>query len=83
MKDDSSQLTLTYLKAIFDRSADGLMICDAKGRILKLNKAAEILNGVKASEVVGKDVRTLVTEGQIDRSATQEVLETKRQVSVI
>jgi len=32
---------------------------------------------------LGKDVRTLVTEGQIDRSATQEVLETKRQVSVI
>ena len=83
MKDDSSHLTLTYLKAIFDRSADGLMICDAKGRILKLNKAAEILNGVKASEVLGKDVRTLVTEGQIDRSATQEVLDTKRQVSVI
>ena len=83
MNDESPQKTLTYLQAIFDRSADGLMICDSEGRILKLNKAAEILNGVKASEVVGKDVRTLVKERQIDRSATQEVLETKRQVSVI
>ena len=83
MKDDSSQTTMTYLQTIFNRSADGLMICDAQGIILKLNRAAEILNGVKASEVLGKDVRTLVKEHQIDRSATQEVLETKRQVSVI
>ena len=83
MKDKSSRLDVTYLSTIFDRSADGLMICDEQGRILKLNQAAEILNGVKASEVLGKDVRTLVDEGQIDRSATQEVLETKRQVSVI
>ncbi|MBT4874990.1 MAG: sigma 54-interacting transcriptional regulator, partial [Desulfobacula sp.] len=74
---------MTYLQTIFNRSADGLMICDAQGIILKLNRAAEILNGVKASEVLGKDVRTLVKEHQIDRSATQEVLETKRQVSVI
>ena len=83
MKNESSQMTLTYLETIFDRSADGLMICDADGIILKLNKAAEMLNGVKASEVLGKDVRTLVTKRQIDRSATQEVLDTKRQVSVI
>ncbi|MBU1343453.1 MAG: sigma 54-interacting transcriptional regulator [Proteobacteria bacterium] len=76
-------MTTVYLETIFDQSADGLMICDADGKILKLNRAAEILNGVKASEVLGKDVRTLVKEGQIDRSATQEVLETKRQVSVI
>jgi len=74
---------ITYLEAIFDRSADGLMICDGEGTILKMNRSAEKLNGVKALEVVGKDVRTLVKEGQIDRSATQEVLETKRQVSVI
>ena len=83
MKYDTSQMTMKYLQTIFDKSADGLMICDADGKILKLNRAAEVLNGVKISEVLGKDVRTLVTEGQIDRSATQEVLDTKRQVSVV
>ncbi len=83
MNEESPQKTLSYLQAIFDKSADGLMLCDSKGKILKLNRAAEILNGVKASEVLGKNVRTLVKERQIDRSATQEVLETKRQVSVI
>lgn len=72
-----------YLNTIFDRSEDGLMICDAQGRILKMNPAAERLNGIKASEVVGRDVKTLVREGQINRSATQEVLETLRRVSLI
>lgn len=83
MDNSDSTLTMQYLQTIFDRSADGLMICDAEGKILKLNRAAEILNGVKTSEVLGKSVRTLVEEGQIDRSATQEVIETKRRVSVI
>ena len=64
-------------------SADGLMICDDKGRILKLNKSAERLNGIKASEIIGRDVKSLVKEGRIDRSATQEVIETKRSVSVV
>ncbi len=76
-------LHIQYLEAIFDQSADGLMICDARGRILKLNRSAERLNGIKAAEVLGRDVATLVKEGHLDRSATQEVLETRRQVSVV
>ena len=74
---------LFFLETIFTTSADGLLICDGRGRILKMNQAAERLNGIKASEVLGKDVRTLVSEGQINRSATQEVLETRRQVSLV
>ncbi len=80
---DEPDLNSLYLKAIFNQSADGLMICDARGRILKLNSAAEKLNGITASDIVGKNVRDIVKQGQIDRSATLEVLETKRQVSVI
>ncbi|SLM28463.1 PAS modulated sigma54 specific transcriptional regulator, Fis family [Desulfamplus magnetovallimortis] len=80
---NAGKLEIIYLEAIFDKSADGLLICDRFGRILKMNKSAERLNGVKASEVLGKDVRRLVQEGHIDRSATQEVLETGRQVSVV
>ncbi len=43
MKDDAAQRTLTYLTAIFEWPADGLMVCDADGIILKLNKVVEIL----------------------------------------
>ncbi|MCK5098381.1 MAG: sigma 54-interacting transcriptional regulator [Desulfobacteraceae bacterium] len=83
MNDKKIDTNLKYLQTIFDKSADGLMICDNKGHILKLNKAAERLNGIKASDVLGRDVKSLVKEGSIDRSATQEVLETGRSVSVI
>jgi len=83
MNDKISSTDMTYLQAIFDQSADGLMICDHDGVILKLNSAAEKLNGVKASDLVGKDVVSLVKEGRIDRSATKEVIDSKRQVSVI
>lgn len=80
---DDKALDNHYLEAIFNRSADGLMICDARGRILKMNRRAEKLNGVRAADVLGKDVKTLVRDGELDRSATQEVLETRRQVSVV
>ena len=83
MNDKKMDKNLKYLQTIFDKSADGLMICDDKGHILKLNKSAERLNGIKASDVLGRDVKSLVKEGSIDRSATQEVLETGRSVSVI
>jgi len=83
MTSDSMKKTIQYLSAIFDQSADGLMIADPNGVILKMNQAAERLNAVKAEDLVGRDVMSLVKEGQINRSATQEVLESKRQVSVI
>ena len=75
--------TCKYLDAIFNRSADGLLICDSRGRILRMNRAAERLNGIRADDVLGRDVKSLVDEGQINRSATQEVLETRRQVSLV
>lgn len=83
MKEDNIQQTIQYLSAIFDQSADGLMIADHNGVILKMNRAAERLNAVKSADLVGRDVQSLVKEGRINRSATQEVLESKRQVSVI
>ncbi len=80
---DDRQHTLQYLETIFDRSADGLMICDARGRILKLNGSSARLNGITAGDVLGREVATLIKEGQLNRSATQEVLETQRQVSLV
>ncbi len=65
---------LFYLETIFTRSADGLLICDGQGRILKMNQAAERLNGIRADEVLGK-MSGPGQRRQINRSATQEVLE--------
>ena len=83
MSDSHRIVSHEYLQTIFDQSADGLLLCSGEGRILVANKAAEKFNATSASELIGKNVRTLVEEGRIDRSATQEVIDSRRQVSVI
>jgi PAS domain S-box-containing protein len=71
------------LEAIFKSSSDGIWLCDGSGKIIKINGASEKINDIKAKDVVGKNVREIVQEGLMDRSATLEVLETQRQVSLL
>jgi PAS domain S-box-containing protein len=71
------------LQTVFDTSHDGLWIVDANGVILNLNRAAEELNHIRASEVIGKRVHELVEEGFLDFSVSEKVLETGRQVSLM
>jgi PAS domain S-box-containing protein len=69
------------LDAIIDSSSDGLWICDAEARVIRINPASERINNIKASEVVGKNMRELLEEGFIDRSAALEAITTKKVVS--
>ena len=71
------------LDAIIEASTDGLWISDHKANLIRINRASELLNGVKAEEVVGKNMADIVAQGYIDRSSTLEALESKRQVSII
>jgi TyrR family helix-turn-helix protein/PAS domain S-box-containing protein len=71
------------LNAIFHSSSDGIWVCDGQGKVIDINEASEKLNSIKAADVVGKNVRDFVDSGLFDRSVTLEVLETRRQVSVI
>jgi PAS domain S-box-containing protein len=71
------------LEAIFASSSDGIWVCNGKGKIININKASEKLNGVKANNIIGKNISEIVKKGLIDRSVTLEVLETKRQVSLL
>jgi PAS domain S-box-containing protein len=71
------------LETIFKASSDGLWVCDAEGVVINVNQASERLNGTQAEEVIGKRVEDLVKAGVFDRSVTIEVLETRRQVSVM
>jgi transcriptional regulator with PAS, ATPase and Fis domain len=63
-----------WLDAVIDSSYDGLWICDKTGTVIQINKASERIDGVKAGDVVGKNVRDLVAEGILDKSVTLEVL---------
>ena len=71
------------LCTIFESSYDGIWVCDRDGKIIRINKASERLNGIKAQAVVGKRVIDVVETGLFDRSVTEEVLKTKRQVSIV
>jgi PAS domain S-box-containing protein len=69
--------------AILDSLADGVWIVDNQGCVLRLNPAAERMNGVTAEEVVGRNVRDLVAEGLFDRSVALEVIKRKGPVSMM
>jgi PAS domain S-box-containing protein len=80
---DSYKRLNRQLEAIFESSFDGIWVCDNKGQVIDVNRASESLNGVEASDIIGKNVSELVARGLFDRSVTLEVLETKRQVSMM
>jgi PAS domain S-box-containing protein len=80
---ESYKKLIQQLEAIFASSSDGLWVCDGNGKVIKINKASEKLNGVKLKDVVGKKSQQMIREGVIDRSAVLEVLSTKRKVIIM
>ena len=71
------------LETIIKASSDGIWVCDAFGSVINVNEASTRLNGIASREVIGRNVRDLLELGMFDRSVTVEVLETRRQVSVM
>jgi PAS domain S-box-containing protein/TyrR family helix-turn-helix protein len=72
-----------WLDTIIDSSYDGLWICDHEGKVIRINKASERINNVKAEEVLGKNAKDLVANGFFDKSVTVEVLKKKTSVTMI
>lgn len=69
------------LEVVFETSADGIWICSGQGKILALNRASERLNGVKAKDVIGKDVSVMVNKNIVDTNITPDVIKTKQAIS--
>ncbi len=72
-----------WLDTIIDSSYDGLWICDHEGKVIRISKASERINGVKAEDVTGKNMQELVAGGLFDKSVTLEVLKRKTAVTMI
>ncbi len=79
---DLFQNMKNWLDTIIDSSYDGLWICDHEGKVIRINKASERINGLKAEEVLGRNMRELLAKGLFDRSVTLEVLKTKTAVTM-
>ncbi len=71
------------LDAIIDSSYDGLWVCDRYGKVVRINRASEKINGVNAKQVVGRKMEDLVREGLLDRSVTVEVLRARAAITII
>lgn len=72
-----------WLDTVIDSSFDGFWICNHEGKVLRINKASEQINGIKAEEVIGKNMSELISEGLIDKSVSFEVLKRKTSVTMI
>ena len=70
------------LEAIISSSYDGMFITDGTGVVLRVNDAYERITGIQAREIVGKNMKSLITEGYYDESVTLLVME-KRTTTTI
>ncbi len=71
------------LDTIIDSSSDGLWICDADAKVIRINPASERINNIQAKDVVGCNMHDLVNSRVFDRSATLEVLRTGSVVNLL
>ena len=59
-------------ETVFNASSDGIWVLDNTGVVIDINKTAEKYIGVKAEEVIGKNIEYLVEIGTMDRAVTPE-----------
>ncbi len=69
--------------AIIDSSSDGLFVCDGAANVLRMNPASERIHQVPAEEIVGRNLRDLIEEGFIDRSAALECSRSGKPVTLM
>jgi PAS domain S-box-containing protein len=63
------------LETIFNASSDGIWVCDGQGVVIAVNRASEILNGIRAKNVIGRGVDYLLANKVFDQSVTRRVLD--------
>jgi len=71
------------LEAIFESSQDGLYIADGQATTIRVNSAYERITGLSRQNLLGKHMTALVDEGVFDTSVSLEVLQKRKQVSML
>lgn len=72
---------IPYLDAILDTVQDGVNITDRNCVIRKVNRMYEQLSGFRAEDIVGRDARTLVSDGSVDLVLNPEIVATGRPIT--
>ncbi|MDQ0339942.1 PAS domain S-box-containing protein [Caldalkalibacillus uzonensis] len=71
------------LELIINSSYDGIYISDSEGNGLKVNDAYTRITGIRAEQLLGKNMKDVVKEGLVSESVTMKVLETKQPVTIM
>lgn len=82
-KSDSYNELNRQLKTIIDASSDGIWVCDAQGRVVTINGASESLNGIKAKDIIGKNITELLDNKSFDQLVTTKVLASGKQETIV
>jgi PAS domain S-box-containing protein len=75
--------SVSSLLALLDNSPNGIFICTKEKYLVYVNKAYEQINGLNASDIVGKTLYELVSMGYIETSIGLLVIESKQPTSII
>lgn len=87
--EDSAQQLKSYqrlnrqLNTIFHYSSDIIWLYDGEGRVININRSAEVNNNIKAGDVIGKSYTEVIAMGLFKKSIVPDVIKTKRQVSLL
>ncbi len=71
------------LKSIIENSPDAIQISDKNLVTVMVNRAYEVLTGIKREEQIGISVQTLVQKGLISKSCAAIVKRTKKSCTII
>lgn len=80
---ESNSQKESFFESILETSHDEIWVCDAMGRTLYCNSAFEKNYGIPRHEMLGKTVQFLIDNGYSDQSPIPEVIETKKQVTMM
>lgn len=71
------------LETIIENSTDAIQISDSRQVTLRVNRAYEVLTGIKREELVGVPVEDLVRQNLISESCSSIVAKTKRPHTIV
>jgi PAS domain S-box-containing protein len=70
------------IEAIIESSYDGIYVTDGEANTIRVNSAYEKITGIKAAELIGRNMNELVKEGYFDESVSLKVKEEKKPVTI-
>ena len=70
------------IEAIIESSYDGIYVTDGEANTIRVNSAYEKITGIRAAELIGRNMNDLVKEGYFDESVSLKVKAEKKQMTI-